>query len=144
MSSFDSRAPGREYVARSSMNDIDESGFRGSGAANQDTPPGVLSPVAEEPKHDSFSDFEQYFGREYPRAVATVAMVLDDRAWAEDCVQEALARAWQRSRHGDAIDSLPRWTITVALNLARSRARRARYEFRRRGLLDRRSVEEWT
>ena len=41
-------------------------------------------------------------------------------ATAEDSVQEALARAWERLDRGDGIDRLAAWVTTVALNLARS------------------------
>ncbi len=44
---------------------------------------------------------------------------------AEDAVQEALVRAWQRDDGGAPIDSLDAWVATVALNLSRSGIRRA-------------------
>lgn len=43
---------------------------------------------------------------------------------AEDAVQEALVRAWQRSGRGEDIHSLDAWIATVALNLSRSGIRR--------------------
>ena len=55
------------------------------------------------------------------------------RAAAEDAVAEALARAWERTDRGDAIDSLPAWVTRVALNLSKSRLRRLRIEARHRG-----------
>ena len=39
----------------------------------------------------------EFLGTAYPRIVAAVSMVAGDRATAEDAVQEALARAWERS-----------------------------------------------
>ena len=49
---------------------------------------------------------------------------------AEDAVQEALARAWERSERGERIESLPGWVMTVAMNLVktglRSRVRERR------------------
>jgi RNA polymerase sigma-70 factor (ECF subfamily) len=68
----------------------------------------------------------------YPRVVAAVALVSGSRPAAEDAVQEALLRAWERSERGDEIDSLPRWVTTVALNLTRSGIRRAIAERRAR------------
>lgn len=57
---------------------------------------------------------------------------------AEDAVQEALARAWERSERGQDIGSLPAWVTTVARNLLRDRFRRLLVERRaRRDLLDR-------
>lgn len=63
--------------------------------------------------------------------VAALTFVCDGRANAEDAVQEALARAWERMDHGTHIDSLQAWVTAVALNLSRSRLRRLRTERRR-------------
>lgn len=60
----------------------------------------------------------------YPRLVAAVALITGSRAAAEDAVQEALARAWERSERGEVIESLPAWITTVSMNLARSGLRR--------------------
>ena len=55
------------------------------------------------------------------------------RAAAEDAVQEAVARAWERSQRGDEpIRSLPAWVTRVAVNLMHSRWRRTRAEARGR------------
>ena len=51
---------------------------------------------------------------------------------AEDAVQEALVRAWQREDHGAPIETLEAWVATVALNLSRSGIRRAIAERRAR------------
>src|SRR4029079_5771562 len=72
---------------------------------------------------------------EYAKVVATVALVCGSVATAEDSVQEALARAWERLDRGDDIDRLPAWVTTVALNLARSQMRRWRSERRARDRL---------
>jgi RNA polymerase sigma-70 factor (ECF subfamily) len=60
----------------------------------------------------------------YPRLVAAVALASGSRAAAEDAVQEALLRAWERSERGEEIQSLNAWVTTVALNQARSGIRR--------------------
>jgi RNA polymerase sigma-70 factor (ECF subfamily) len=60
----------------------------------------------------------------YPRLVAGVALVSGSRPAAEDAVQEALLRAWERSERGESVESLDAWVTTVALNLARSGVRR--------------------
>jgi RNA polymerase sigma-70 factor (ECF subfamily) len=52
------------------------------------------------------------------------------RAAAEDAVQEAVARAWERSQRGDEIESLPAWVTRAAVNLTHSRWRRSRAEAR--------------
>lgn len=51
----------------------------------------------------------------YPRLVAAVALVSGSRPAAEDAVQEALLRAWERSERGEHIESLPAWVATVAV-----------------------------
>lgn len=75
-------------------------------------------------------DLREFVHGEYPRLVAAVALITGSRAAAEDVVQEALVRAWQRSARGERIESLPAWTRTVSLNLARSGLRRLRAELR--------------
>ncbi len=47
-------------------------------------------------------------------------------------MQEAVARAWERSQRGEVIASLPAWVTRVSLNLARSRLRRVSAERRAR------------
>ena len=47
-------------------------------------------------------------------------------------MQEAVARAWERSERGADIESLTAWVTTVSLNLARSRLRRVAAERRAR------------
>ena len=74
---------------------------------------------------------------DYPRLVAAVALVSGSRPAAEDAVQEALLRAWERSERGEEIDSLPAWVTTVSLNLARSGLRRVLAERRARARLGR-------
>lgn len=79
----------------------------------------------------------EFLATAYPRIVAAVTMVAGDRATAEDAVQEALARAWERSSRGETIDSLPAWVARVALNLSKSRLRSLRVESRARERLAR-------
>jgi RNA polymerase sigma-70 factor (ECF subfamily) len=69
--------------------------------------------------------------------VAAVALVAGSHDAAEDAVQEALARAWERN--DPEIRSLPAWVTRVALNLAKSRLRRVRAESKARRL---RAIEE--
>jgi DNA-directed RNA polymerase specialized sigma24 family protein len=45
----------------------------------------------------------------YPRLVAAVALACQSRPAAEDAVQEALLRAWERSEKGQELDSLEAW-----------------------------------
>jgi RNA polymerase sigma-70 factor (ECF subfamily) len=76
------------------------------------------------------SEIRMFLASDYPRLVAGLAVVLGGRAAAEDAVQEALARAWERSMRGEHIESLRDWVAVVAMNLLRSRLRRLAAEFR--------------
>jgi RNA polymerase sigma-70 factor, ECF subfamily len=77
----------------------------------------------------------EFLHTSYPRVVAAVALVCGSRPTAEDAVQEALLRAWERSEKGEEIESLNAWVTTVSLNLARSGLRRLRSERRARAKL---------
>jgi RNA polymerase sigma-70 factor, ECF subfamily len=61
---------------------------------------------------------------DYARMTAAVSLVAGSYSAAEDAVQEAILRAWERSERGEHIESLPRWVAAVALNLSRSGIRR--------------------
>ena len=78
------------------------------------------------------ADIREFLTTGYPRLVAGLTLMAGGRAAAEDAVQEAVARAWERSQRGDAIESLPAWVTRVAVNLSHSRWRRARVEQRGR------------
>jgi RNA polymerase sigma-70 factor (ECF subfamily) len=74
----------------------------------------------------------EFLARDYPKVVAGVTLLCGSRAMAEDAVQEAVVRAWERSERGESIQALPAWTAVVAANLVRSRFRRLRIERRER------------
>jgi RNA polymerase sigma factor (sigma-70 family) len=78
------------------------------------------------------ADFREFLAKDYARLVAAVALVSGSRPAAEDAVQEALVRAWERTTKGEAIDSLGAWVATVALNVSRSSVRRKMAERRAR------------
>ena len=80
---------------------------------------------------DEFT-IRDFLVRHYPRVVAGLALTCDSRALAEDAVQEALVRAWERSERGEEIRSIDAWVSVVATNLVRSRFRRLRVERRER------------
>ncbi len=73
-----------------------------------------------------------FLANDYPRLVAAVALISGSRWAAEDAVQEALARAWERSERGERIESLKAWVTAVAINLVRSGFRRLLAERRAR------------
>jgi RNA polymerase sigma-70 factor (ECF subfamily) len=77
----------------------------------------------------------EFLHTRYPRLVAAVALVCGSRPAAEDAVQEALLRAWERSEKGEGIESLNAWVTTVSLNVARSGLRRLMAERRARSRL---------
>jgi RNA polymerase sigma-70 factor (ECF subfamily) len=79
----------------------------------------------------------EFLHTRYPRLVAAVALVCGSRPAAEDAVQEALLRAWERSEKGEEIESLNAWVTTVSLNVARSGLRRVMAERRARSRLGR-------
>jgi RNA polymerase sigma-70 factor (ECF subfamily) len=70
--------------------------------------------------------------------VAAVSLACGSRAAAEDAVQEALARAWERGEH---IEALRAWVMKVAINLVRSGFRRMLAERRARERMANRAVE---
>lgn len=67
--------------------------------------------------------------------MAGLSLLGGSRALAEDAVQEALARAWERSERGEHIESLRAWVSVVATNLLRSAFRRLLVEARATGRL---------
>lgn len=64
----------------------------------------------------------------YARLVGAVALVTGDLSTAEDAVQEAVVRAWERTDRGEQIVALDRWVAAVAMNLSRSGLRHLRIE----------------
>lgn len=74
--------------------------------------------------------FRRFVESDYQRLVRAVALACGSAVAAEDAVQEALARAWERSQRGEVIESLGKWTVTVALNVVRSGLRRVRLQRR--------------
>jgi RNA polymerase sigma-70 factor (ECF subfamily) len=73
-------------------------------------------------------ELRRFLSEHYQRLVGAVALVTGDLASAEDAVQEAIVRAWERSERGDEIAALDRWVAAVAMNVSRSRFRRMRVE----------------
>ncbi|MEV6526281.1 SigE family RNA polymerase sigma factor [Longispora sp. NPDC051575] len=73
------------------------------------------------PGRDSFAEF---YTACYGRLAAQLSAYLGDAAEAEDVVQEALLRAWQRWRTVSAYEEPFAWVRRVAWNLATSRWRR--------------------
>lgn len=89
-------------------------------------------PVPAKPMHVDDARLRGFIATEYRKVVATVELVCGSLPTAEDAVQEAMARAWERGARGEQIDKLAAWVTTVALNLARSQMRRWKSERRAR------------
>lgn len=79
-------------------------------------------------------DFDAFYTATAPSLVRQVHAFTGDLAEAQDCVQEAYARAWQRWAKVSEYDAPAAWVRQVACRLAVSRFRRARVG---RGLLPR-------
>ncbi|MFD3451844.1 SigE family RNA polymerase sigma factor [Streptomyces sp. NPDC058691] len=82
------------------------------------------------PKRPDEEEFDAFYATTAKGLVATVYAMTGDLAEAEDAVQEAYARAWQRwdrlTREGDPLP----WVRTVASRLAISTWRRTRNRLR--------------
>lgn len=92
-------------------------------------------------------DLEACIRLQYDNLVGAVSMVAGSVPLAEDAVQEAFAKAWERTQRGESFDHLAGWVATVALNLARSSRRRRRAERSAVARLGERRVapgEEWS
>jgi RNA polymerase sigma-70 factor (ECF subfamily) len=71
-------------------------------------------------------EFRAYYAVAYPRLVGQVYLLTGDLAEAQDVVQEAFVRAWNRRRRFAGGDTPDAWIRTVARRLAVSRWRAAR------------------
>lgn len=78
--------------------------------------------------------FDALYNGSFKRLVGQIYAMCGNLAEAQDCVQEAFVRAWDRRRSLDADQSPEAWVRTVAYRLAVSRWRRAQ---RALGLADR-------
>ena len=83
--------------------------------------------------HRELVAFDELFDQHYERVLRAMWLVTGDVPEAEDLTQEAFARAYERrnqlSRTGNPVG----YVYTTALNLRRSRLRRANVARRRRG-----------
>ena len=85
----------------------------------------------------SFSDagmdartFDQFYATSYRRIVGQIYAMCGDMAEAQDCVQEAFIRAWNKRHTLDVERSPETWVRITASRLAISRWRRARKAWR--------------
>ncbi len=76
------------------------------------------------------TDLSQYAETGYAKTVGMITLVCGDAAEAEDAVQEAMAKAWERLERQGSIEFLDRWIARVALNHVKTRFRRRAAERR--------------
>ncbi len=69
--------------------------------------------------------FDAFYVESFPRLTGQVYAMCGDLTEAQDCVQEAFVRAWDRRRVLDEAQSPEAWVRTVAWRLAVSRWRRS-------------------
>lgn len=70
-------------------------------------------------------DLAAFCAREWPRLVGALSLYCGDRAVAEELAQDALERVCRRWSSVRAMEHPSAWVHRVALNLAKSRLRRA-------------------
>jgi RNA polymerase sigma-70 factor (ECF subfamily) len=75
-------------------------------------------------------DFDAFYQASFSRLVGQVYAMCGNVAEAQDCVQEAFVRAWDRRSSIDRDQAPEAWVRTVAYRLAVSRWRKARNAFR--------------
>ncbi|MCW2713001.1 MAG: SigE family polymerase sigma factor [Frankiales bacterium] len=78
------------------------------------------------PGTDIPSSFDAFYTATAPRLVRQLHAMTGDLSEAQDCVQEAYARAWQRWTQVSSYAAPEAWVRQVAWRLAVSRFRRAR------------------
>ena len=71
-------------------------------------------------------DFDAFYQASFARLVGQIYAMCGNVAEAQDCVQEAFVRAWDRRRVLDRDQAPEAWVRTVAYRLAVSRWRRRR------------------
>ena len=71
-------------------------------------------------------EFDAFYEGSARRLIGQVYAMTGDLAEAQDLVQEAFVRAWDKGRRLDSVDNPEAWVRTVAVRLATSRWRRTR------------------
>jgi RNA polymerase sigma-70 factor, ECF subfamily len=77
----------------------------------------------------SEEDFDAFYHGSFRRLVGQIYAICGNLTEAQDCVQEAFVRAWNKRRTLDADQAPEAWVRTVAYRLAVSRWRKARRAF---------------
>ena len=79
---------------------------------------------------DAGGEWDEFFERMGSRLIGSLVLVSGDRTLAEECAQEAFARAFERWDRVRTFESPDAWVYRTAVNLARSSIRRAAMERR--------------
>jgi len=74
---------------------------------------------------DLASTFEAFVGAETPRFYGALRLLTHDRAEAEDLMQDAYLKVWERWHHVRSLDDPTGYLYRTAMNLYRKRRRRA-------------------
>jgi RNA polymerase sigma-70 factor, ECF subfamily len=83
----------------------------------------------------------EFLSNDYARLVVGLSFLAGGYANAEEAVQDALARAWERAERGENIESLTAWVAVAATNRLRSALRHLLVERRVRTELESRIRE---
>lgn len=84
------------------------------------------APSSPSPSPSPSSSFDAFYAAHGAGLVRQLHAMTGDLAEAQDCVQDAFARAWQRWSRVQSYDAPEAWVRQVAWRLAVSRFRRAR------------------
>jgi hypothetical protein len=82
--------------------------------------------MAEEPR-----SFEVFFASEHARLFGALCLVTGDRSEAEEVMQDAFLRLWERWDHVAEVDDPSGYLYRTAMNVFRNRYRRAALALRR-------------
>ena len=94
--------------------------------AGEDPEPVETRGRVEEEAGDAQTSFEAVHRDSYSRLVGQLTTVTTSRVEAEDVVQEAFSRLWERWSRMQGYDNVEAWVRRVALNVAIGRWRRLR------------------
>lgn len=89
----------------------------------------VPTPVAAERRAMDSEAFDHFYHASFRRLVGQIYAMCGNMTEAQDCVQEAFIRAWDRRRSLDLEQAPDAWVRTVAYRIAVSRWRRVRKAF---------------
>ena len=89
-------------------------------------PSAVGATVAEEAR-----DFEEFFATEHARLFGALCLVTGDRDEAEEIMQDAFLRLWERWDRVSRLEDVSAYLFRTAMNVFRNRYRRAALALRR-------------